>query len=1026
MKKEKKVLPPTLLRSLNILQKMARNLYLFKYLSSIVLLCLSMWGILFIADRLIETPKWLRLGISFLSMTGTLYFSYQLILHAYILPRSPEWLARRIKDRFGGPGDRFLGVIELSKTREKEEKLYSKTLFLAAQDGVEKEIAKLPLRETLSRKKTKQIFLSLSLVVFIAGIGVVSYPELAINSLIRWINPWNELPRATLTKFNPIPDSWIVPRNEIANFKIELNKNTQRIPDSAILQGGENLFVEAERNESIYEFSIPGISDEYRVNLKAGDFRKKLTILPMDRPEITQLEAVVFYPSYLGLGAEKIDFQSRTSRFPMGTSLQVMGKCSRSISFFNARQSDQNLEVSFQGKSFTIQVPPLTENQNLQLQLIDSVKLSPAQSTPIKLTAFNDKPPAIGLPDSPSEASILLHETIPIRVSSSDDLGLARIQLCMVILGGKKESSPIVLFDEKLSEPSLQSAFTLPFDPDFFNLEDSARIELYGLAWDRMPNRKPTISRKVQFQIVGIEKHAEQLRDEIEAIMARTSEIIREQENILIETAALKREFAREEKEIGSREEKEINRLADLQRQTARSLKSAARDGMNILDDAIRNPIFETQSLETLADTFNKMEGIASDPMSQASNKIEQANTSDSIQSSEKLKEAEKQEQRAIQELTQILAESSKQLDRLEARTLSQRLRKIEKNQSSASEHILNILPQSIGQPSQKLNIHLSEQGTKLEQKQIKTHFDAEEVKGEISRYHERTGKPVYGEVSKLMEREKAEEKILLVANKIKHNLSFVALDQLDILSQNFGEWADMLEESDPGMEGGNAQGIKNSESRDLTQIILSLLQIRDKEKDIISKTRVLQNGNFQAMRENWTKKLQVQQEELMVDLTDVQIETAEDALNPIFDDAHMAMSESAINLGKDQYGNPTLDFQMEARNLVSDLINLILESSPQSGQSQEMSDNEDMSGMEFLLLQMNQKEGNKPGKMLPGSTGGGSKQGGQTDRKNGTVNGQVFEKGNGGRKSKNTTGSSYSIPAEFKKIMENYFREIE
>jgi hypothetical protein len=276
------------------------------------------------------------------------------------------------------------------------------------------------------------------------------------------------------------------------------------------------------------------------------------------------------------------------------------------------------------------------------------------------------------------------------------------------------------------------------------------------------------------------------------------------------------------------------------------------------------------------------------------------------------------------------------------------------------------------------------------------------------------------------MEREKAEEKILLVANKIKHNLSFVALDQLDILSQNFGEWADMLEESDPGTEGGNAQGIKNSESKDLTQIILSLLQIRDKEKDIISKTQVLQNGNFQAIRENWTKKLQVQQEELMVDLTDVQIETAEDALNPIFDDAHMAMSESAINLGKDQYGNPTLDFQMEARNLVSDLINLILESSPQSGQSEEMSDNEDMSGMEFLLLQMNQKEGNKPGKMLPGSTGGGSRQGGQTDRKNRTVNGQVFEKGNGGRKSKNTTGSSYSIPAEFKKIMENYFREIE
>ena len=985
-----------------------------------------MWGVLFIVDRLIETPQWIRLGISILSMAGTIYFSYQLILHAYIFPRSPEWLARRIKDRFGGPGDRFLGVIELNKTIDKEEKLYSKALFFAAQEGVEKEISKLPLRETLSRKKTKQIFLALSVVIIIAGMGVVSYPELAINSLIRWANPWNELPRATLTKFNPIPNTWIVPRKEIANLKIELNKNSQLIPDSATLKGKENLFIEADRNESFYKFSIPGLSDEYNVNLKAGDFRKKLTILPMERPKITQLEATVSYPSYLGLKTKKVDFQSRTLRFPIGTSLQIMGECSRSISFFKALQSDQNLDINFEGKSFTIQVPALTENQNLRVQLIDSVKLSPAQATQIKFNAFTDKPPAIGLPDSPSEASILLHETIPVRVSSSDDLGLARVQLCMVVLGGKKESPPIVLFDEKPSEQSLQSVFTLPFDPDFFNLKDSVRIELYGLAWDQMPNRKPTISRKVQFQIVGIEKHAEQLRDEIEAIMARTSEIIREQENILMETTALKIEFAQQEKEIGAREEKEINQLADLQRETARQLKSAARDGMNILDEAIRNPIFKTQSLETLADTFKKMEGIASDPMSQASKKIELANTPNAIQASVKLKEAEKAEQQAIEELTKILSESSEQLDQLEARTLSQRLRKIEKNQSNTSKIILKMLPQSIGQTSQKLNIHLSEQGSKLEQRQIKTHFDAEELKGEIGRYHERTGKPVYGEVSKLMESEKAEEKILLVANKITKNISFVALDQLDVLTQNFGKWADMLEESDPGTEGGNAQGIKNSEARDLTQIILSLLKIRDKEKDIISKTKVLQNGNFQAIRENWTKKLQLQQEELMVDLTDVQIETAEDALNPIFDDAHTAMSESAINLRKDKYGIQTLNFQMEARNLVSDLINLILESSPQSAQSQEMQDNEDMSSMEFLLLQMKQEEGNKPGKMLPGSTGGGSKQGGQTDRKNGIVEGQVFEKGKGGRKSKNTTGSSFSIPAEFKKIMENYFREIE
>ena len=104
LKKEKQILPQTLLHSLDILHGMVRKLSLLKYLGAIALLCLSSWAFIFSLDRFIDTPQWFRILLSISSLFLIFFFCYQLILEAYILPRSHAWLARRIKDRFGGPG----------------------------------------------------------------------------------------------------------------------------------------------------------------------------------------------------------------------------------------------------------------------------------------------------------------------------------------------------------------------------------------------------------------------------------------------------------------------------------------------------------------------------------------------------------------------------------------------------------------------------------------------------------------------------------------------------------------------------------------------------------------------------------------------------------------------------------------------------------------------------------------------------------------------------------------------------------
>ena len=400
---------------------------------------------------------------------------------------------------------------------------------------------------------------------------------------------------------------------------------------------------------------------------------------------------------------------------------------------------------------------------------------------------------------------------------------------------------------------------------------------------------------------------------------------------------------------------------------------------------------------------------------------MQQAQASPPSEASESLEEAEELEREALSELQEILSDSSEQLDRLEALTLAQRLRKVEKIENTLSGNLLSLLPKSIGESVEKLTPKLLMEKDRIESVQLETHLEASEVQKEISRFHERTGKPAYGEVSELMEKEKAGDGLYQVSRKIKRNVAFEALDELDSWEAKFKKWADMLEEQDEG--GGQGEGQGQGECKDITEQILALLRIRDSQKEIIAKTKVADSGNFQAQREKWTDTLADQQQELMLDLTDVQIELAEESLNPLFDDAHSAMYESASGLEQGKTGEQTVTPQVESKEIVTDLINVLIES---TSSQQSSGQGESMSGMQLLMQQMGQQPGQGQGQAAGMTPGQGSSQGGSTDRIPDDLRGNNLDLKGDGRKSQRSGGASLSPPPEFKKVMESYFRNIE
>ena len=161
-----------------------------------------------------------------------------------------------------------------------------------------------------------------------------------------------------------------------------------------------------------------------------------------------------------------------------------------------------------------------------------------------------------------------------------------------------------------------------------------------------------------------------------------------------------------------------------------------------------------------------------------------------------------------------------------------------------------------------------------------------------------------------------------------------------------------------------------------------------------------------------------------MVDLTDVQIELAEDALNPLFDDSHTAMADAASKLEKQDAGSETMVAEKKAFDLVSDIINLIVESQCQSSSSSQ-SQSEAASAMQFLLQQYGQGEGQGQG-MGMSSFGGGSNQGGDTDTNPAIPRVNQKDAKPGERHFRKASGWSGGLPSEFRDALEHYFKEIE
>ena len=1021
MNKGRSALPPSLRGQLDGLRTKLRWVEGTKATAAAFGLLLVSWLIVFGSDRLWDTPQSL---LVLFSVTGWASAAWILRLGfrmAIEQPRHDENLAKIAQARFPSIGDRLLGVIELCNP-EKKTSAHSAALRKAAVAQVTEETARQDLGKAVDPRTLKHVASGFAGLAVIAFLCSAFMPRATSNAWERWSNPFNPVPRYTFAELTRFPTEKIVARGEPFQILCSIDPDSFWLPEQATLTDDDGRERSVTLNGASYLFELEGLLEPVSLTLRAGDASGQIEVTPLVRPSLRKVDAVIRYPDYLGYPTERREISGSSIIVPVDSSVNIEGFANRSLQVaatIGNSNGQGSLEATIEGPRLTLKLGRVQEDLAHQLVWRDVFGLSCGGLRRLEIIAKEDEPPMVDFSGLPFEVAVLETETLEVTTKARDDYGVRKLTLSWTLRNtGLEEEETVAREWSSESHAARSLEGTYPLSPALLGAPADSILAIRAKVTDWRKDAEPVFSRELLAHVVSVETHAELIRAKMEELLGKLSEIARLEEDVLMET--LKLETFDPEKTSQESNQRETEATAEKQGDLAKQLGEMSEQGSENLREAMKNPLFDEQTLKDWSQTMQAMQELAESKMQEASQQLSQAAISPSeAERSENLSDAENTEREILEELQSLQGEINERLDELEAMTIAQRLRKIKRTEDDLGVSLAENLSETIGLRAKDLSEKQKKLNENHHERQLETHVDTQTIKGEISRYHERTGKPQYGQVSEEMEDTQAAEGLRRVAQDIQRNVSLTATEKLGHWAGKFGEWAELLE---PDEEGGGGGG--GGEGKDITEQLIALLRIRKGEADLRRHTILLEQekkADGKELKER-SDELGSRQRELMVDLTDVQIELAEESLNPIFDDTHMVMADAAGKLDKQDAGQETVTSETKALEFVSDIINLIVESQCQSSSSSQ-SQSASASAMQFLLQQYGEGKGQGMGMS---SFGGGSNQGGDTDS-----NPTLPKTNDGGttpgdRRSRKASGWSGGLPSEFRDALEHYFQKIE
>jgi hypothetical protein len=987
-----------------------------------------------ISDRLWDTPIWLRVtifGAGLLSAIGSVLWWLRLWV---LKPRDLRALAVLVQRKYRRLGDRLLGIVELSDEASRPV-YFSPELYRAAITQVTEEAIKYNFSDAANRTRTNRQLLAGTGLLLLVIIPALILPAATWNSFRRWIAPLARIPRFTLIELASLPRERVVAHGEKFKVSGKVIYRSFWKPARVQLQlaNGQRFPAKAQNGE--FTLEVPAQVQDAKATIRAGDAEHQITFRAHHRPAIQEATAHIDLPEYLGYPRQAENAQSGLLEVLEGSSVSLSARLSRPLGSASLQAGDKSFpNISVVSNSFTTPKLAVTDLNEFALSWVDTLGLSNTVPWKLAIQTRRDFAPVPEIEELYRDTAILETEVLPLPLRASDDFGLKSLGLTWsygqsgdggetnavstnAVIARRDYTHDIKTTDTKYLE------HTFNFSPAVLGVPPETTIEIRAFAVDYLPGRERSESPSYRIHVLGNAQHAEMVRQNLESLLVQLEEITRLEDRIASETREMKDLQKLDTPEAA----KKISELEQAQQRNSAELQQLAQEGMKTLREALRNPAFNEDTLMDWTKNLAQMQKLAQQQMKEAAKSLQSAAQSPSQTGrEEKLAEAQEKEEETLKALQEMQQKVNQGLDELQALTLAQRLRQLGDKEKRIESTLHTNIPDTIGLTPGELAARYQRANTQLSGTQTEIEGESVKLQSEISRFYERTQKPVYGEVTREMTDAAPSDQLERVRNLIQDNIGMEAMQNLALWSDRFNAWAAKLEpKNEDSGSGGAGEGSGGEQDDSALKQLLGLLRMREKQVNIQERTRLLnEHSDEKNAYRDGAVLLAASQSKLNRDLSKQAVENRFAMLEEPYSETITTMSDVENLLDRPRTDDVTRSAQDKSIGMLTDLVNLLNEQAKRSSSSSSQSQGQGSEDMAFLMQMMQPQPA--PGQKA-GQTPGMNMSGGTTDRASQPGNiGESTGKPGEERAVRKSSGVPGNYPTEFREALENYYRALE
>lgn len=847
--------------------------------------------LVFSLDRLFDASSWLRMAV----LAGGLA---ALVLYLPWMVRRWVWTSRRLRDvarmlsaTQRHVGDNLLGIIELAE--EQEHGQASLQLCRAAIAQVDEDTREMDFRECVPHPR----HVRWGWAAGIAGaltLAALLVPGAGWNALHRWATPWKDVPRYTFAQLDPLPAELVVPLGEPFTLRTRLAENTAWKPLQGWARLGWGNHLTAKQEAGGYLFEMPAFKQPRTIRLRVGDALHSLQLQPLPRPELTGMVAAVELPKYLGHQPHQRDVRGGSLTLVKGSTAVFEATASRELA--DASINGDASPARLQGSKIVTHPVSVSQPETHQFTWKDVVGLSAKQPFKLRIRPVDDEAPQLICRDFPRESVLLDDEVLAFAASVEDDFGVRKVGMVWQGIPGPyhDEGDPLQSGEAVLAAGNQQQReleTTGAFSAKALGIRpQTLEVRLY--AEDYHPERQRVYSPVYRIYVLTPEQHMIWLTEKLQEWQRQVLEV-RDQEQRLLEKNLEFRQMAPEQlDEPGMR--RKLEQQAAAESRNGRRLDGLVVDGDKLVKQAIRNSEFNSNSLESLAQTLQGLKKLSSERMPSVADLLKKAaaaptsasaktkdplpnaTTSDrganrdpeskppgdsqpkapkqgkiglptnvmqspspprkpgESPSGDQVDRAVEEQQALLDEFNRLMDEMSKILNDLEGSTFVKRLKFAARRELKLAKNLGGELS-SFGQERDTLKPPTTEHFGQLAEGQTTTSLDVALIQEDLQAYFQRTEEEKFQQVFAEMQQTRVSANLRQMAQALQQNYTGETIAEAQYWVDQLDRWAEML--VGPGCK---CSGSKACESDNIPpHLVLEVLRILQAEIELRELTRV-------------------------------------------------------------------------------------------------------------------------------------------------------------------------------------------